>query len=184
MIVRGNIASSSSRKASKTYLRKVQNVQLMGFVPKMARIDKLMIKFTEEDARHLHHPQDNTLVVSIRMGDYNTHQVLVDNESIANILYYQVFQQMMIERERLILINALLVGFGGTRVYPLGAVILPMTVGDYPQQITKDVTFLVVDCSSAYNAILGCLTLNSWKAVTSTYHLMIKFPTKYGVGEV
>ena len=39
---------------------------------------------------------------------------------------------MMIERERLILINALLVGFGGTRVYPLGAVILPMTVGDYP----------------------------------------------------
>jgi len=26
--------------------------------------------------------------------------------------------------------------------------------------------------------------LNSWKAVTSTYHLMIKFPTEYGVGEV
>ena len=26
--------------------------------------------------------------------------------------------------------------------------------------------------------------LNSWKAVTSTYHLMIKFPTNYGVGEL
>ena len=48
----------------------------------------------------------------------------------------------------------------------------------------KDVTFLVVDCSSLYNAILGRPTLNSWKAVTSTYHLMIKFPTEYGVGEV
>ena len=59
-----------------------------------------------------------------------------------------------------------------------------MTVDDYPQQITKDVTFLVVDCSSAYNAILGRPTLNSWKAVTSTYHLMIKFPTEYRVGEV
>ena len=47
-----------------------------------------------------------------------------------------------------------------------------------------DVTFLVVDCSSAYNAILGRLTLNSWKAVTSTYHLMIKFLTEYGVREV
>ena len=45
-------------------------------------------------------------------------------------------------------------------------------------------SFLVVDCSSAYNAILGRLTLNSWKAVTSTYHLMIKFPTDYGVGEL
>ena len=48
----------------------------------------------------------------------------------------------------------------------------------------KDVTFLVVDCSFAYNAILGRPTLNSWKVVTSTYHLMIKFPTKYGVEEV
>ena len=48
----------------------------------------------------------------------------------------------------------------------------------------KDVTFLVVDCSSLYNAILGRPTLNSWKAVTSTYHLMIKFLIEYGLGEL
>ena len=42
----------------------------------------------------------------------------------------------------------------------------------------------MVDCSSAYNAILGRPTLNLWKAVTLTYHLMIKFPTDYGVGEL
>ena len=47
-----------------------------------------------------------------------------------------------------------------------------------------DVTFLVVDCSSAYNGILGRPTLNSWKAATSTYHLMIKFPTEYGIEEL
>ena len=81
-------------------------------------------------------------------------------------------------------ISASLVGFRGTRVYPLGAATLLVTVEDYPQQITKDVTFLVVDYSSAYNAILGCPTLNSWKAVTLTYHLIIKFPIEYGVGEV
>ena len=91
---------------------------------------------------------------------------------------------MKIERERLIPANVSLVGFGRTSVYPLGTFTLPMTVGDYPQQISKDVTFLVVDCSFAYNAILGWLTLNSWKTVTSTYHLMVKFPTEYGVGEV
>ena len=45
-------------------------------------------------------------------------------------------------------------------------------------------TFLVVNCSFAYNAIIGQPTLNSWKAVTSTYHLMIKFPTDYRVGEL
>ena len=80
--------------------------------------------------------------------------------------------------------NAPFVGFVGTRVFPLGVVMLSVTVGNYPQQNTKDVTFLVVDCSSAYNAILRQPTLNSWKAVTSIYHLMIKFPTDYGVGEL
>ena len=91
---------------------------------------------------------------------------------------------MGIDRERLILTNAPFVGFGGTRVFPLGAVTLSVMVGDYPQQITKDVTFLVVDYSFTYNAILGRPTLNSWKAITSTYHLMIKFPIDYGVGEL
>ena len=66
----------------------------------------------------------------------------------------------------------------------LGVVTLSVMVDNYPQQVTKNVMFLVVDCSSAYNAILGRPTLNSWKAITLTYHLMIKFPTKYGVGEL
>ena len=54
------------------------------------------------------------------MHSYNTHRVLVDNGSFAAILYYQAFQQMRIEKERLIPTNAPLVGFGGTKVYPLG----------------------------------------------------------------
>ena len=112
------------------------------------------------------------------------HRALVDNSSLADILYYLAFQQMRIYREWLTPTNAPLVGFGGTKVFPLGAITLSVMAGDYPQQITKEVTFLVVDCSSAYNAILRRPTLNSWKAVTSTYHLMIKFPTEYGVGEL
>ena len=69
----------------------VQNVQLMSFVLKMAQIDNLIIGFIEEDARRLHHPHDDALVVSIWVGDYNTHRVLVDKGSSANILYYPAF---------------------------------------------------------------------------------------------
>ncbi|XP_075649643.1 uncharacterized protein LOC142620100 [Castanea sativa] len=150
----------------------------------MAWVDNPIVGFLKENAQRFHHPHDDALVVGIRVGDYNTHWVLVDNGSFANILYYLAFQQMRIERERLIPTNASLVRFRGTKVYPFGVVTLPVTVGDYPWQITKDVTFVVVDCSSAYNAILGRPTLNSWKAVMSTYHLMIKFPIEYGVGEM
>ena len=150
----------------------------------MAHIGNPVIGFIEEDAQRLHHPHDDMLVVSIRVRDYNTHRVLVDNESFINILYYLAFQQMRIDREWLVPTNVPLFGFRGTRVYPLGAITLPVTVSDYPKKITKDVTFLVVDYSPTYNAILGRPTFNSWKAITSTYHLMIKVPTEYGVGEV
>ena len=44
--------------------------------------------------------------------------------------------------------------------------------------------FPVVDCSSSYNTIIGRPTLNSWKEVTSTYRLSVKFPTEYEVGQV
>ena len=69
----------------------VQNVQLTGFVPKMSQINNLVIGFLEEDAKRLHHPHDDVLVVSIWIGDYNTHRVLVDNGSFADILYYPTF---------------------------------------------------------------------------------------------
>ena len=155
MIVGGTAVTGSSKKAQKTYLRVVQNVQLTGSVSKIARRESPIIGFSEEDARCLHHQHDDALVVSIRVEDYNMHRVLVDNGSSADILYYLAFQQMGINRERLILTNAPLVGFMGTKVLPVGAIILSVVVGDYPQQNAKNVTFLVVDCSSAYNAILG-----------------------------
>ena len=133
MIVGGTTDTGSSKKARKTYLRIVQNVQLMGSVPKIARKESPIIGFSEEDARRLHHPHDNALVDSIRIEYYNMHRVLVDNGSSADILYYLAFQQMGIGRERLIPTNAPFVGFGGTRVLPLGAITLSVVVGNYPQ---------------------------------------------------
>ena len=64
---------------------------------------------------------------------------------------------------------------------PVGTITLPVVVGSYPQRITKEVNFLVVDCSSSCNAIIRRLNLNNWKAVTSTYHLSVKFPIEYGI---
>ena len=91
---------------------------------------------------------------------------------------------MRINKELLRLMNVPLIGFGGMKVLPIGTISLPIMVGSYPQQINKEVNSLIVDCSSLYNAIIGRPNLNSWKAATSTYHLSVKFPTKYGIGQV
>ena len=91
MIVGGTAAAGSSKKTCKTYLKMVQSVQLTGTVPKMARREGPIIGFSEEDVRRLHHPHDDALVISMRVGDYNMHRVLVDNGSSADILYYPAF---------------------------------------------------------------------------------------------
>ena len=71
----------------------VQNVQLTSFVPKISRRESPIIGFSEEDARRLHHPYNDALVVSVRVGDYNVHRMLVDNGSLTDILYYPVFSR-------------------------------------------------------------------------------------------
>ena len=70
------------------------------------------------------------------------------------------------------------------KVQPVGTITLLVVVGAYLQHIAKEVNFLVVDCLSSYNAIIGRPTLKKQKAVTSTYHLSVKFPIEYEVGQV
>ena len=57
----------------------------------MVQIDNPVIEFLEEDAERLLHPHGDALIVSIRVGDYNTHRVLVDNGTSIDILYYPAF---------------------------------------------------------------------------------------------
>ena len=91
---------------------------------------------------------------------------------------------MKLDLRRLHSFESPLVSFSGDRVNLKGIVTLIVTVGSYPRQLTCQLDFLVVDCLSSYNVIIGRPTLNHWKATTSTYCLKVKFPTKNGVGEV
>ena len=171
-VIIGGTSTRQSSKSRKMYLKVVQNVQLSGRSPRMRGKNKPAITFTDEDAKTIHHPHDDVIIITLLIANYMTRRVLVDNGSSANILYYPAFQQMRLGRDQLRLVYSPLVGFGRMKVQPVGKITLPVVVGSYLQQITKEVNFLVVDCSFSYNAIIGRPTLNSWKTVTSTYHLL------------
>ncbi|KAL5539706.1 hypothetical protein UlMin_045789 [Ulmus minor] len=79
-------------------------------------------------------------------------------------------------------IKSALYGFTGDSVSSEGVLNLPIELGTHPCQHIQSVNFVVVDCPSSYNAIIGRPTLNSIRAVTSTYHLLVKFPTVGGIG--
>ena len=65
-----------------------------------------------------------------------------------------------------------------------GAITLPVTVGTEPHQKTLRLMFLVVKVPSDYNDILERPGLNAFRAVVSTYHLLVKFSTPHGVGKM
>ena len=67
---------------------------------------------------------------------------------------------------------------------PLGSTQLVLTLGDPQCQATTKIRFLIVDCLSAYNMLLGRPSLNTIRAIPSAYHMVIKFPTANGVGIV
>ena len=62
----------------------------------------------------------------------------------------------------------------------VGTICLPV----YAEGINQIVKFMVVDCLLTYNAILGRSWIHELKAVPSTYHQVIWFPTKKRVREI
>ena len=110
--------------------------------------------------------------------------MLVDNGSSTNVMYMTAFQQMKLDLKRLKPFGSLLVSFSEDRVYLKGIISLQIITSTYPTQVMRMVDFLIVDCPSSYNVILGRPTLNCLKAVTSIYYLKVKFPTTHGNGEI
>ena len=133
-----------------------------------------------EDARRVKQPHDDPLAIMLMIERFNTRRILVDNGSFANIIYLFAFQQLRVDLKRLHPFESLLVNFSRDRVYPKGVVTLTVTAGSYSQQITRKLNFLVVDCPSSYNGIIGRPTLNCRKATTSTYCLQVKVPMEMG----
>jgi hypothetical protein len=177
-------AGGTSRSSRKAYARQIHNVLVTQKTDKKPRLEDLPITFTEEDARKIFHPHDDALVVTLEIAGYSTRRVLIDNGSSVDIIYLTAFQQMKIGKDQLRPIETPLVGFAGTNVYPLGVISLQVIADTYPKQATKKVDFLVVDCPSVYNVIVGRPTFNRLRAVTSTYHLLVHFPTENGIGEI
>ena len=109
-VIVGGTSAKRLSKSRKTYLKVVQNVQLSGRLPRTKGANEQAITFTDKDARRVHHPHDDAIVITLSIVDYTTRRVLIDNGSSADILYYPTFQQMRLSKEQLRLVNAPLVG--------------------------------------------------------------------------
>lgn len=159
--------SSSSRKA---YVG-------VSILSKRAKTEQA-ISFFNESLMGTKLPYKDFVVITLTIANSKLQNVLVDNGCSIDILFYEAFERMKLGRDRLKKMKTPLYGFLGKSILVEGSIKLPMTVQTMPYQYTIMVNFLVINIPNAYNTILGRPELNSLKAVISTPHLNMKFPTK------
>ncbi|XP_072064465.1 uncharacterized protein [Arachis hypogaea] len=134
------------------------------------------LTFTQGDYNSRIQNLDDPIVITLQLGDLLVKKVLLDPGSSADVLFYSTFQKMKLSNNILQSTGGDLVGFSGERVPIIGSVWLQTTLGEHPLSKTCDIQYLVVDCFSPYNIILGRPFLNKFGAIVSTVHLCVKFP--------
>ncbi|RWW63579.1 hypothetical protein BHE74_00029226, partial [Ensete ventricosum] len=175
VIFGGPASSGNSSSAWKTYVRSEVGKRPL-------HDEDLDVTFRSGGKEHPSH--DDALVISIRMANTYVKRVMIDTGSLADILYFDAFQRLGLTDRDLASLTSTLTGFTRDFVSPLGVTMILVTFGGEPKSKTLMVSFMVVKLLSAYNTIIGRPTLNQLRAVISTYHRILKFPTRAGVGEV
>ena len=132
----------------------------------------------------MHHLHVDALVIITRVANINVHRLLVDDGGTVNIIYLDEYKRIGLTESELNPTTSPLYAFAGDHVIPQGTVKLAVTVEEHPKVSIVVIEFLVVDCPSTANGIIGRPLLKALKVVTSIYYLTMKFPTIEGTRQV
>ncbi|GAV61763.1 LOW QUALITY PROTEIN: hypothetical protein CFOL_v3_05289, partial [Cephalotus follicularis] len=125
--------------------------------------DEEVITFSKADYEGVRLRHDDPVVVTL-VELFTMKRILIDSGSSADILYKYAFDQLRIPADQLKPVKTPLVGFAGETIHPLGSIDLSVVAGTAPHQTQVEMTFLVVDTPSPYNAIVGRPGLNLLEA--------------------
>ncbi|XP_025702564.1 uncharacterized protein [Arachis hypogaea] len=114
----------------------------------------------------------------------NLDRTLVDQGSLADILFKPAFDKLGLEERELKAYPDTLYGLGDMPIKLLGYIPLHTTFGKGKNFKTLSIDLIVIDVESAYNALIGRTTLNRLGVVVSTPHLCMKFLTPKGIATV
>ena len=145
--------------------------------PKRLLLGTDEISFTVKEQEKVLTPHHDALVISLIVANCLVKRILVDNGSSGNIIFQAAYNDLGLGENALTRRITPLIGFSGEVKQTIGEVTLPV----YAEGINMSTKFLLVDCNSSYNMILGRPWIHGMGAVPSTLHQMVKFPTPWGI---
>ena len=143
--------------------------------PKWAKLDTPpALSFLDEDKIRTIQPDDDALVITLRIGGYDVKRVMVDHGSVAEIMYSDLYKGMNLKPDDLTAYDSPFVSFDRKTVILRGQIRLPMQAGSE----VAEVDFIMVDAYSPYTAIVARPWLHALEAVSSTLHQKVKYPSE------
>ena len=89
--------------------------------PKRARVElPLVMGFSDENKIGTIQPHDDALVITLRIGGYDVKRVMVDQGSVAEIMYPDLYKELNLKAEDLTPYSSPLVSFEGKIIIPKG----------------------------------------------------------------
>ena len=149
--------------------------------PKRAKMNfHLTLSFSKEDKIGTTQPHDYTLLITLRIGDYDVKRVIVDGGSAVEVMYPDLYKGLNLKLEDLMPYSSPLMSFDEKLVIPKGVNRLPIQTS--PKIV--EVNFIVVDTYFPYTAIVDRPWLHTLGAVASSLHQKVKFPSRDQVLEI
>ena len=139
-----------------------------------------VVSFSDEDLTVVQMPHSDSLIITLRIGNYDVKRVLIYQGSFAEVMYKGLYEKLGLKKVDLDDFSSLVFGFSGESTTPLRKTTLPVLAG----LINLQTKFIVIHGSLPYNAIMGRDWLHQMRVVPSTLHQKLRFPTKDRIMEV
>ncbi|KAM1043764.1 hypothetical protein ACFX2A_035790 [Malus domestica] len=109
----------------------------------------------EKDCIGILQPQDDPFIISVEIVNYEVTLVFINNGSSLNVIFLLDFDQLGVNKDLLNRNLEPLIPFWDNIIHPIEEMNLTLSIGLHLRRTSLTTGFMIIDCFSYNNVILG-----------------------------
>ncbi|XP_004295300.1 PREDICTED: uncharacterized protein LOC101307475 [Fragaria vesca subsp. vesca] len=138
------------------------------------------VTFLEEEEERIR-PHEDPFLVTLQLDHYITKKIFDNTGASVKVLFRSAWKRLHRGSNKLMQDHEPLISFSSDVVHPLGSDSFRVSMEGREGVARATIEFIVVDCESSYNEILGRPALWKLKSFVAGQMLMMKLPTLMGI---